>query len=108
MRIDISQRIGVCYKDENWAKEVLDQIYLQTPKNMIYHRLKNRIEFIDGSYVVAFPANDLNTRGRKLNKLYIQEGIDEEYIKTYLRPCLCLPNLLRERVIDPTGEVYFR
>ena len=106
MRIDISQRIGICYKDENWAKEVLDQIYLQTPKNMIAKRMKNGMDFIDGSYIRAFPATD-SCRGRKLNRLYIQEGIDEEYINTVLRPCLCLSNLLQERVIDPTGEVYF-
>ena len=39
MRIDISQRIGICYKNEEWAKEVLDQILRQTPENMIAKRL---------------------------------------------------------------------
>ena len=106
MRIDISQRIGICYKNEEWAKEVLDQIYLQTPKNMIAKRMKNGIDFIDGSYVRAFPAND-SCRGRKLNKIYIQEGIDEEYVNTYLKPCIISKSILRETIIDPTGEVYF-
>lgn len=106
MRIDISQRIGICYKNEEWAKEVLDQIYSQTPKNMIAKRMKNGIDFIDGSYIRAFPAND-NARGQKLNKIYVQEGVDEEYINTCLRYCLCMPNLLRERVVDSTGETYF-
>lgn len=106
MRIDISQRIGICYKNEEWAKEVLDQILRQTPENMIAKRMKNGIDFIDGSYIRAFPAND-SCRGRKLNRLYVQEGVDEEYINTCLRPCLCLPSLLRERIIDPTSEVYF-
>ena len=106
MRIDISQRIGICYKNEEWAKEVLDQILRQTPENMIAKRMKNGIDFIDGSYIRTFPAND-SCCGRKLNRLYVQEGVDEEYINTYLRPCLCLKNLLQERVIDPTGETYF-
>ena len=107
MRIDISQRIGVCYKDKEWGKEVLDQIYSQTPKNMIAKRMKNGIDFIDGSYVRIFSANDLNTRGRKLNKIFVQKGVDEEFINGHLRNCLCMPNLLRERIIDSTGEAYF-
>lgn len=106
MRIDISQRIGICYKNESWAKEVLDQILRQTPEKMIHHRLKNRIEFIDGSYIVAFSANDLNTRGRKLNKIFVQEGVDREFIDGHLRACL-LKQVLQEKTIDPTSEVYF-
>ena len=106
MRIDISQRIGICYKNEEWAKEVLEQIYCQVPRSMIHHRFKNRIEFIDGSYVVAFSANDLNTRGRKLNKIFVQEGVDREFIDGHLRACL-LKQVLQEKTIDPTSEVYF-
>ena len=106
MKIDISQRIGICYKNEEWAKEVLDQIYSQTPENMIAKRMKNGIDFIDGSYVRAFPANE-SCRGRKLNKIYVQESVDEEYINTHLRPCIMFNDILRERVIDSTGEVYF-
>ena len=106
MRIDISQRIGICYKNEEWAKEVLDQIYSQTPKNMIAKRMKNGIDFIDGSYIRAFPAND-NARGRKLNKIYVQEGVDEEYVNTVLKHCIIHKSILRETIIDPTSEVYF-
>ena len=68
--------------------------------------MKNGIDFIDGSYVRAFPAND-SCRGRKLNKIYIQEGIDEEYVNTVLKPCIIHKSILRETIIDPTGEVYF-
>lgn len=109
MRIDISdiiQRIGICYKDESWAKEVLEQIYCQVPRSMIHHRFKNRIEFIDGSYVVAFSATDFNTRGRKLNKIFVQEGVDKEFINGHLRTCL-LKQVMQEVVLDPTSEVYF-
>lgn len=107
MRIDISQRIGICYKDEAWAKEVLDQIYSQTPKNMIHYRLKNIIEFIDGSYVAAFSANDWNTRGRAFDRIFVQEGIEEEFINEYLRPCVKRHAILKEVIIPSTGEVYF-
>ena len=107
MRIDISQRIGVCYKDENWAKEVLEQIYSQTPKNMIHSRKKYRIEFIDGSYVVAFSAKDLNTRGRALDRIFVQEGVDEEFVNEHLRPCIKRHAILKEIIVPSTGEVYF-
>ena len=106
MKIDISQSIGVCYRDERWAEELLDEILNQAPENIIEKRMKNGINFIDGSYIRTFPCTD-TCRGRKFNKLYVQEGIDEEYIDTYLRPCLCIRNLLRERVIDSTGKTYF-
>jgi hypothetical protein len=106
MRIDISQRIGVCYKDESWAREVFDQLLRQIPPQMVYKHSDRRIELIDGSYIMRFPATD-SARGRKLNKIYIQEGIDEEYINTVLKPCIIHKSILRETIIDPTGEVYF-
>lgn len=106
MRIDISQRIGICYKDESWAKEVLEQIYCQVPRSMIARRMKNGIDFIDGSYVRIFSADDLNTRGRKLNKIFVQEGVDKEFIDSHLRTCL-LKQVMREVVLDPTSETYF-
>ena len=106
MRIDISQRIGICYKNEEWAKEVLDQILRQTPKNMIAERMKNGIDFIDGSYIRIFSVDDLNTRGRKLNKIFVQEGVDKEFIDSHLRTCL-LKQVMQEVVLDPTSETYF-
>ena len=106
MRIDISQRIGVCYRDESWARAVFDQILRQIPPQMVYQHNDRRIELIDGSYIIRFPANE-SCRGRKLNKIYVQEGVDEEFINTVLKPCLWLPNLLQERIVESTGEVYF-
>jgi hypothetical protein len=107
MRIDIGQRIGICYRDRKWAEDVLEQILNQTPKVMVARRMNNGIDFIDGSNIRLISATADNVRGYKLNKIFVQEGVDEEYINTCLKHCIIHKSILRETVLTPTSEVYF-
>lgn len=104
----VAKRIGLCYKDKEWAKEQMGKfLYLLNP-DIIEAQTDSKVCLKDGSYIVAFPCTD-SARGRKLDKIYMQQGIDADYINAVLRPCILhSPALQMECIDDETGIRYFR
>lgn len=104
----IAKKIGICYKDKEWGKEQLNRCLFLIDPDLIEDKSDRRVTFKDGSYIVVFPCTD-SARGRKLDNIYIQRGVDPEFINTVLRPCiLTTPRIQMEHIDDETGTMYFR
>lgn len=103
-----AMKIGICYKTKEWGVEQLKKFAFLIDENMIESITETKIYLKDGSYIIAFPGTD-SAKGRKFHKIYVQKGIDDDYINTVLRPCIMrTPQLMIECVDDETRETYFR
>ena len=103
-----AMRIGICYKTKEWGVEQLKKLASLIDESMIESATETRVCLKDGSYIIAFPGTD-SARGRKLHKIYVQKGVDDDYINTVLRPCIMrMPPLMIECVDDETRQTCFR
>lgn len=100
MIIDYSIRIGIFYNSKEWAEQKLKEIYKDISNSNgsgACRRLRCAgIEMIDlgnGSYIKFVPAYE-NCCGQRFNRIYYQEGIDEEVLKCRVYPTLFNPRPL--------------
>ena len=92
---------GVFYKDEDWGKQIMEEFAFSAPNECIQGRTRDSILFRDGSSIRMVKADSLSVRGYKFDKIFVQQGIDEEFINTYLRPLLVnRNNKIYEEFID--------
>ena len=97
MNIDYSLRIGIFYRDKRWAEVKFEEIYKDIADNSgsgIRRRIyEMKIELDNGTYIRFVPAYE-NCCGQKFNRIYYQEGIDEEVLKCRVYPTLFNPSPL--------------
>ena len=97
MNIDYGLRIGIFYRDKRWAEVKLEEICKSIVDNLEsgvcrrHHDM--RIEIGNGSYIKFVPAYE-NCCGQKFNRIYYQEGIDEEVLECRVYPTLFNPSPL--------------
>ena len=105
IQFELIQRIGIYYIDEEWKREVFDQIYdyyksIDFVENSIYSRGNTVIELKDGSRIQFIPANN-NSRGMRHTKVLLQSGINKQTIDYRIKPTLApIGKLL---IIDDEG-----
>ena len=103
-----SMKVGICYKDKEWAIEQIKRMASLLDENIIEEQRDTYIALKDGSYIIAVPGTDF-FRGRRFDKIYIQRGVHEDFINTVLRPCIHrAPALQIEITDDETGTTYYR
>lgn len=80
--IDLTaRRIGIYYKDREWAEECFDYLIEQIPKEYIGKITKSKSEMYCGLYngdtIRAVRASE-NARGYKFTDIIMQEGLDDD------------------------------
>jgi hypothetical protein len=106
IQFELTQRIGVYYIDEEWKKEMFDQIYdyyksIDFVEHSVYSRGNTIIKLKDGSRIHFIPAN-VNSRGMRHTKVLLQSGIDQQTIDYRIKPTLA--PIYRLCIIDGEGE----
>lgn len=98
--IDYSLRIGIFYRDKRWAEVKFEEIYKDIANNNgsgTCRRLRcagiDMIDLGNGSYIKFVPADD-HSRGHRFNRIYYQEGVDEESLIHRVYPALFNPSPL--------------
>lgn len=105
----ISVNIGIFYKDKEWGEQTMKDFACLVPNECIQGRMKDRIVFRDGSCIRIIKAESLSVRGYKFDKVFVQQGIDEEFVNAYLRPLLVNRNnrIYKEYVDEETRQKCF-
>jgi len=92
--IDYSIRIGIFYNNKEWAEQKLEEIYKDIANSNgsgTCRRLRcegiGMIDLGNGSYIKFVPADD-HSRGHRFNRIYYQEGVDEEFLIHRVYPAL--------------------
>lgn len=85
------QKIGIYYKDFEWAKQVFDYLIadlsasdilsLKTLSKECYCRLKN------GDVIMTITANE-PTRGYRFTRAFFQPDIDHKFLMQCIKPCV--------------------
>lgn len=96
--IDFSIRIGIFYKTKEWADRKCEEIYGElvdysdsgTCRRYTTNDNNMIIDLGNGSYIKFVPADD-RSRGHKFNRIYYQEGVNEEMIYCRIYPALYNP-----------------
>lgn len=103
-----AMRVGVCYKDKAWAVEQIKRMASLINPDAIEQQRDLCVELKDGSYIKGIPCSD-SARGYKFNKIYVQRGVNEDFINTVLCPCIITaPRIQMETVDDETGMMYYK
>lgn len=105
----IAIKIGVLYKDEDWGKQTMEDFAFLVPDECIQGRTRDSIFFRDGSSIRMVKATEFSVRGHKFDKIFIQQGVDEECIDTYVRPLLVNRNnkIYKEFIDEETKQKCF-
>lgn len=90
--IDCSLRIGIYYKDKEWAEQKCKEICNEIENNSysgtcIVDRWDLIIYLGNGSYIKFLPASE-HCRGNKFNRIYYQKGIEEDVLFQIIYPTL--------------------
>ena len=105
----IAVKIGVFYTDENWGRQTMEDFAFLVPNECIQGRTRDSILFRDGSSIRMVKATEFSVRGHKFDKVFIQQGIDEDFVNTYIRPLLINRNyrVYREYIDEETRQKCF-
>lgn len=106
----IAVRVGIFCKNEEWGRETLEDFCFLIPDDCIQTRMKDRVCFRDGSVIqVIRVRNELSVRGYKFDKVFVQQNIDEDFVNTYIKPCLVNRNyrVYREYIDEETRQKCF-
>lgn len=99
-----SQKIGIFYKDKEWAEDILRKYYDSIPKEIVdKYALNNGRDFIilkNGTFIQCVPAND-SSRGYRWDKVIVQNGISDDICDIIIRPKVTLPRIFIE---DDNGK----
>lgn len=92
--INLSQRIGIFYKDEIWGRECFEKIVSQIPNEYIkdkrISKMRCACELYNGDRIVTIGTHE-GARGYKVTSAIVQEGIDERLIREVIYPCVKYP-----------------
>ena len=105
----IAVKVGVLYKDEDWGEQTMKDFAYLVPDECIQGRTRDSILFRDGSSIRMVKATEFSVRGHKFDKIFIQQGIDEEYVNAYVRPLLINRNnkIYKEFIDEETRQKCF-
>lgn len=90
--IDLGFYIGIFYQDENWAKQLYDEIIEDLKTNNLFDSRLSRFSKYD-KYItinpychIKFVPADTRARGNRFNRVYYQKSIDKEVIDIRIYP----------------------
>lgn len=90
LRYGVEYTVGIFYKDISWAKSVYDILYRKL--NAAIHTCRRNRYHMDitlhGGMRYLFIHADANARGYKFNRIYLQPGINQDYIDDIIVPSL--------------------
>lgn len=83
--------IGIFYKDLQWRDYIFERIKNEALEcETLKYYGKNKICFSDHyiNIYIHFCTTDERARGRRFDRIYYQEGIDEDIVLRVIRPLL--------------------
>ena len=89
--IDLGFYIGIFYQDENWAKQLYDEIIEDLKAHNLFDSRLSRFGYdkyitVNPYYHIKFVPANTRARGNRFNRVYYQKGIDKEVINTRIYP----------------------
>lgn len=85
----IRQNIGIYYRTVDWKDTIYDLILAEIPEEIIEKRAKGGIDsFIylkDGTSIRFIPCLE-NIRGVRFDKVFMEDGIDKNFLDCVIRP----------------------
>lgn len=92
MRRYTGTRIGVFYKNAEWADKWFEDFINEIDKTCISNYIRNRagrfiIKLRDGTIIKAISA-DSKARGNRFDKAFVEPCIEPETINEFIRPLL--------------------
>lgn len=99
--------IGIFYKDREWRDKIFNDIVRVED---IDRKMKD-VLFIGGNVIYFLPENE-NSRGRRFDEIYIQDGLSDDFVQQVIMP-MALPHtfpIVIEKVEDIKcgGRAYHR
>lgn len=81
----LSINIGVWYRTVEWLNQFITILLEGIPPEAIVRRTKNEIVLVGGIVIIFCPAIE-NMRGRKFNKVFMQENIPMDFFYKVICP----------------------
>ena len=102
----IAVNIGIFCIDEEWGRKTMEDFCFLIPDECIQCRMKDRVYFRDGSSIRVLRMNENVLRGRRFDKVFIQQGISDDIIDKCVRPCL-VNRVYKEFIDEETRQKCF-
>ena len=76
----IAVRIGIVCIDEEWGRKTMEDFCFLIPDECVQCRMKDRVDFRDGSSIKILRMSENVIRGNKFDKIFVQQGIRDDII----------------------------
>ena len=90
---------AIVYVNDEYASNWIKDFVKKYPKSIEHiHRGIDATEILlhDGS-IIVLTKNSTMIRGYRADKIFVENGVEQEYIDYVLRPCLCRTKLIIDK-----------
>lgn len=107
---DYRFRIGVFYKNEEWAEKKFHEIYKEIVNNsgsgtcQIISTKDGKVICLGNNSYIKFVSAYVHSRGQKFDRIYYQDGIESDILYSIIYPLISSNNARPLKLEDTDAE----